>query len=91
VLRLLLQSVSFLEFVMPSRPIKPQLLELPQPGRVLARRVDQLAEELGFDRARLRGWGVAQAVLSAWWSVEDFGKISDSTIACAELLAEIKV
>ncbi len=69
----------------------PQLLEYPQPGRVLARRVDQLAEELGFDRARLRGWGVAQAVLSAWWSFEDFGEISDSTIACAELLAEIKV
>ena len=69
----------------------PQLLELPQPGRVLARRVNQLAEKLGFDRARVRGWGLAQAVLSAWWSVEDFGVVSDTAIACAELLASIKV
>ena len=30
----------------------PDLLSLPDPGRILARRVDQLAEELGFDRAR---------------------------------------
>lgn len=69
----------------------PQLLELPQPGRGLARRVDQLAEELGFDRVRVRGWGLAQAVLSAWWSVEDFCDVSDTAIACAELLASIKV
>jgi streptomycin 6-kinase len=69
----------------------PQLLEVPQPGRVLARRVNQLAEELDFDRARVRGWGLTQAVLSAWWSVEDFGDVSDFAIACAELLASIKV
>jgi len=37
----------------------------------LARRVDILVEELGFDRQRIIGWSVAQAVLSAWWSVED--------------------
>ena len=64
-----------------------------QPGRVMARRVDQLAEELGLDRTRVRGWGLAQAVLSAWWDVEDFGRLGDfdmAVLTCAELLAVIK-
>jgi len=69
----------------------PQLLDMPQPGRILARRVDQLAGELGFDRARVRGWGLAQAMLSAWWSVEDFGEMPEFPITCARLLAAIKV
>jgi streptomycin 6-kinase len=68
----------------------PQLLQRPDPGRVMARRIDQLAEALGIDRARIRGWGLAQAVLSAWWSVEDHGYGWEDTIACAELLAAIK-
>lgn len=68
----------------------PQLLELPNPGRAMARRVDQLAEALGFDRARVRGWGLAQAVLSAWWSIEDHGHGWEGAIACAELLAAVK-
>ena len=67
----------------------PQLLDMPQPGRILARRIDQLAEELGFDRARLRDWGLAQAMLSAWWSMEDSGELSKFSITCAELLAAI--
>jgi len=58
---------------------------------MLARRVDQLAAELGFERARIRGWGVAQAVLSAWWSFEDHGHGWEPAIACAELLAAINV
>jgi len=48
----------------------PGLLDLPDPARIIARRVDQLAEGLGMERARVRGWGIAQAVLSACWSVE---------------------
>jgi len=68
----------------------PQLLAEPRPGRILARRLDQLAEELGFDRARLLGWGVAQAVLSAWWSLEGHGHGWEPGIACAEILATFK-
>ena len=68
----------------------PQLLAMPNPGRVTARRVDQLAEALGIDRARIRGWGLAQAVLSAWWCIEDSGTGWEPTIACAELLAAVK-
>jgi streptomycin 6-kinase len=69
----------------------PQLLHRPQPGRVLARRIDQFVEELGLDRTRVRDWGMAQAVLSVWWSIEDTGQVWDDALACAELLAAIKV
>jgi streptomycin 6-kinase len=67
----------------------PDLLAQPHPGQILARRVDQFAEELGFARARVRGWAVYQAVLSAWADVEDFGQPSAAMLTCAELLAAI--
>ncbi len=69
------------------------VFEDPQPVHVMARRVEQLAGELGLDRSRVRDWGLAQAVLSMWWSIEDFGHLEDydmETLACAELLAAIK-
>jgi len=34
------------------------------------RRIDILHERLGFERERIREWGLAHAVLSAWWSIE---------------------
>ncbi len=68
----------------------PDLLRLPHPERILARRVDGLAERLGFQRARVRDWGFAQAVLSAWWGFEDAECVGWDALACAELLAEIK-
>jgi streptomycin 6-kinase len=69
------------------------VLEASRPGKIMERRVDQLSHELGIDRARVRGWGLAQAVLSVWWDIEDFGHLEDydvATLACAELLAAIK-
>lgn len=51
----------------------PQLFGMRRPVEVLSRRLDTLASELGLERARLRGWGLAQAALSAWWSIEDHG------------------
>ena len=65
----------------------PQLFDLPHPVRASERRIAQLSEELGFDRARVRGWGLAQAVLAAWWSVEDTGSVGEFGIAAAEILA----
>ncbi|MEJ7810892.1 MAG: aminoglycoside phosphotransferase family protein [Gemmatimonadaceae bacterium] len=62
------------------------LKRAPNARALLAWRVDQLASELGLDRARVRGWGVAQAVLSAWWSIEDEGAGWEWAIRCAELL-----
>jgi len=67
----------------------PQLLRAPEPGRLLARRVDQLAEELGFERERLLCWGIAQAVLSAWWSYEDHGHGWEQAINSAKLLSAL--
>ena len=59
--------------------------------RLLERRAHQLAEELGIERSRVRGWAVAQAVLSAWWTIEDGGGDWRETIAIANLLRKIKV
>jgi streptomycin 6-kinase len=67
----------------------PELLRQPGPGRILARRADQLAEELGFDRSRLLGWATAQAVLAGWWDYEDHGHGWEPWLACAELLAAL--
>lgn len=67
----------------------PGLLDRPDPGRVVARRVDQLAEGLGMERDRVRGWGIAQSVLSACWSVEGDGDWRHA-IACGECLSALK-
>lgn len=56
--------------------------------RRTTRRLDQLAAALTLDRARLRAWGLAQAVLSAWWSLEDHGHGWEPAIALAALLDE---
>lgn len=65
----------------------PEFGDGAQMSRVLARRVDQLTEQLGLERACLRGWGLAQAVLSAWWRIEDEGYGWERAIACAVALA----
>jgi streptomycin 6-kinase len=56
---------------------------------MLARRLDILSEELGIDRERLRRWGLAQSVLSAWWSYEDHGHGWEPAMLAARLLAEL--
>jgi streptomycin 6-kinase len=66
----------------------PKLLQMPQPGRVLARRIDILAEQLDFDRQRIAAWGVVNAVLSACWSAEDGSEEwIPAVLTCAELMA----
>jgi streptomycin 6-kinase len=69
--------------------LRNQLFHLPDPQRVTARRIDQLSGELGFDRERIRGWGLSQAVLSAVWTAEDHGHGWEEAIACADLLAAL--
>ncbi|HEX8559888.1 MAG TPA: aminoglycoside phosphotransferase family protein [Pyrinomonadaceae bacterium] len=68
----------------------PQLLGFPRPVEVTERRVAILSDELGLERARVRGWGLAQAVLSAWWAVEDVGELRESDLAVAEVIAASK-
>jgi len=74
---------------LPRNPL-PRLMAAPGPGRILARRIDQLAEELALERSRLRDWALAQAVLSAWWSYEDHGHGWEPAITLAELLVALK-
>jgi streptomycin 6-kinase len=69
----------------------PEPLTQPEASRIMGRRVDQLSEELGLDRERLLGWGLAQAVLSAWWSIEDHGYGWEPAIAVAEALGALYV
>jgi streptomycin 6-kinase len=63
-----------------------RLLSLPDVTATLARRFDILAESLGFDRQRMIAWSYAQAILSAWWHIEDHGHGWEPTIALAERL-----
>ncbi len=53
------------------------------------RRLDILADELEYDRARLRDWGIAHAVLSACWSAEGYGEEWRPAIAAAQTLIEL--
>ena len=48
------------------------MIEIPDSFRtnvLYAFAVEVLPEELALDHHRVVGWGVAQAVLSAWWSL----------------------
>jgi len=56
---------------------------------IMTRRVDMLSRNLGLQRERILGWGLAQAVLSAWWSIEDASAGWEPAIACAAALAAI--
>ena len=67
----------------------PEVARWPDLARIRRRRVDQLAEILGFDRPARRGYGVAQAVLSACWNLEDHEQLDRSALACADALVPI--
>ncbi len=60
----------------------PQVLTMPDPARLLARRVDQLAEGLAVPAQRVRAWGYAAAVLSAVWDA-DVGLDPSFALGCA--------
>jgi streptomycin 6-kinase len=49
----------------------PQIMQIADPRQLIARRVDQLVEELGFERSRVIGWAYSQNVLAAVWSLEE--------------------
>lgn len=57
--------------------------------RVQRRRIDILHDELALDRDRMVGWGIAQAMLSVWWSYEDSEGGWKSACACAEVLMRL--
>jgi len=62
-------------------------LDRPDAFQITGRRMDILSERLGFERLRIREWGVAHAVLSAWWCLEDRTDWGYS-MRCAEIIAQ---
>jgi streptomycin 6-kinase len=51
-----------------------EVLGAPRPDEGLERRIELLSEELSLDSERVRGWVLAQAVLAAFWGLEDGGR-----------------
>jgi streptomycin 6-kinase len=68
----------------------PDILSVPDPVSLTARRIDQFAELLGFDRERIQLWGFAQAVLSVVWGLEDSGTLEREGLFFVELLEAVK-
>ncbi|MDE0419448.1 MAG: phosphotransferase [Gammaproteobacteria bacterium] len=64
-----------------------RLFETDCPVKVLKRRVDQMAEALGFGRDRIVGAAIPRAVLAAWPSGAS-GEPWREPLRCAELLTE---
>jgi streptomycin 6-kinase len=55
---------------------------------ITKRRIDILHEQLGFERERIREWGLAHAILSAWWGIED-NTGWEYAMAFAEMIASL--
>jgi len=58
--------------------------------RLTQRRIAILHEHLGFERERIREWGLAHSILSAWWSMESHSEWR-GTAAFAEMIADLPV
>jgi len=67
------------------RDRRTELLRDPHPLARIRRRLDQLSEELGLDRERIRGWAVVHAVA---WGGETGTDWDPAMVACAGWLAE---
>jgi streptomycin 6-kinase len=52
------------------------------------RRIDILQEHLGYERERIREWGLAHAILSAWWGIES-NTGWEYALAVAKMLADL--
>jgi streptomycin 6-kinase len=59
------------------------------PAAALARRLGIIVQHTGMDRAGLRDWGIAYAVLSAVWTVEASPTGWEDAMACAEALLSL--
>lgn len=64
----------------------PQVAGWPELQKTLARRVSILAELLQADGRRILAWGLAQALLSSWWSYEDEGTVGEGSLRAAQAL-----
>ncbi len=65
------------------------LLTNPDCRKIAQRRVEKFAEAFAVEPSDLRDWAYAEAVLSAWWTIEDGGTDAEKWLACAEIWDEI--
>lgn len=61
---------------------------VPETAQLTAQRISILSERLGLEKQRIRDWGLAHAVLSAWWSLEDNSDWRPA-MDCATILAAL--
>ncbi len=66
----------------------PDLSDIAGSATFLSRRITSIAQQIELDAERLRLWSVAQAILSAWWNIEDGGDYDDD---CREMVALAEV
>jgi streptomycin 6-kinase len=57
---------------------------------ITERRIGILHEHLGFERERIHEWGLAHAVLSAWWSIDE-NTGWEYAAAFAEMIADLEI
>ena len=66
----------------------PQLLTTMNTKQVILRRLDQIVEHTGFERERILLWSFVNAVLTAWWCIEDKVPGKDYLLNYADILRE---
>ena len=66
-----------------------ELYEGSDPVRAMRRRVETVADLTGFDRERVRAWGLAQAVLSEVWTADVPARAPHVDLRAARLLQQI--
>lgn len=68
---------------------RAMLLERLIPGEnrraIAARRIEIFAEAFTVEPRDLQKWAFAEAVLSAWWTLEDGGSSWEKWLACADM------
>jgi len=62
-------------------------LGVPDADEVILRRVQLFATH--FERRRVLGWALVQSLLSAWWSFEDHGHVSQDRLRFAQLFSRL--
>lgn len=61
------------------------LVTHPNRVKISKRRVEIFAEAFAVEPRNLRKWAYAEAVLSAWWTIEDGGTVAEKWLASAEI------
>ncbi len=67
----------------------PDIFTFSELHKYTEQRAAIFAEMLNLDRQRLIGWGLAQAVLSSWWSYESGDGNWADVLQCAQVLSKM--